>query len=223
MNIVFVTLWVSIFLQIFTGALDLVVLLNPVEPHLQLIHHLLFGELVVQVVEASFYVYWASKFTQISNITPQRYVDWMITTPTMLITLILYSIYLGHKAQNKDTTDLNAIDLMYTYRYPISQIVGLNALMLVFGYLGEIHKLPVTTSVFLGFIPFVLYYAIIYREFSSQSEEGIAIFYYFVVFWSLYGVAALCSYTIKNAMYNILDIFAKNFFGLFLVYVIVKH
>jgi hypothetical protein len=222
MNIVFATLWLSIFLQVFTGVLDLVVLLQPIEPHLQLIRHLLFGELVVQVIEASFYIYWAAKFTEIANITPKRYMDWMLTTPTMLITLILYSIYLGHKAEGKDTSSLNALDLMYTHRVVLAQVVGLNALMLLFGYLGELHKLPVKTSVFLGFIPFLLYYAIIYREFSCQSQEGIAIFYYFFVFWSLYGVAALCPYTVKNTMYNLLDIFAKNFFGLFLVYVLVK-
>jgi len=33
-------------------------------------------------------------------------------------------------------------------------------------------------------------------------------------------VFALTSYTIKNTGYNILDIFAKNFFGLFLAYVV---
>lgn len=222
MNIVFTTLWLSIFLQVFTGLLDLVVLLQPVEPHLTLLKQLLFGELVVQVVEASFYIYWALRFKDIANITPTRYLDWMLTTPTMLITLILYSIYLGHKAEGKDTSTLDALDLMYTHRVVLGQVVGLNALMLLFGYLGELRKLPVTISVALGFIPFLLYYALIYREFSSQSPEGISIFYYFFVFWAFYGVAALCPYTIKNSMYNMLDIFAKNFFGLFLVYVLLK-
>jgi hypothetical protein len=30
------------------------------------------------------------------------------------------------------------------------------------------------------------------------------------------------SYTIKNTGYNILDVFAKNFFGLFLAYIVVS-
>ena len=47
-----------------------------------------------------------------------------------------------------------------------------------------------------------------------------AVFIWFVFFWSLYGVFSTMSYTIKNTGYNILDIFAKNFFGLFLAYVI---
>jgi len=29
------------------------------------------------------------------------------------------------------------------------------------------------------------------------------------------------SYEVKNIMYNILDLFAKNFFGLFLAYVLI--
>jgi hypothetical protein len=39
---------------------------------------------------------------------------------------------------------------------------------------------------------------------------------WFVFFWSLYGVFSTMSYTTKNTGYNILDIFSKNFFGLFL-------
>ena len=38
----------------------------------------------------------------------------------------------------------------------------------------------------------------------------------------MYGVAALMNYRIKNIMYNVLDLFAKNFFGLYLGYVILK-
>ena len=35
-------------------------------------------------------------------------------------------------------------------------------------------------------------------------------------FWSLYGVAALFSNHAKNVSYNILDVFAKNFYGVYL-------
>ncbi len=220
MNILYTTLWISIFLQIVTGILNLVVLINPIDPSLTLIRHLLFGEFAVQVVEASFYVYWASKFSEIENITPKRYFDWMLTTPTMLITLILYSVYLGHKESDMDVSRLKAVDLLRENWCIISLVVLLNASMLLCGYLGEIHKLPQTMSVIMGFIPFFIMYAIIYYTISIQSREGMVILYYFLFFWSLYGIAALCSYTVKNTMYNILDIFAKNFFGIFLMYVI---
>jgi hypothetical protein len=55
---------------------------------------------------------------------------------------------------------------------------------------------------------------------SSEDTFKNAVFYWFVFFWSLYGVFAVTSYTIKNTGYNILDIFAKNFFGLFLAYIV---
>ena len=38
--------------------------------------------------------------------------------------------------------------------------------------------------------------------------------------WSIYGIAALFNFKIKNAFYNILDIFSKNFYGLFLAYLV---
>jgi bacteriorhodopsin len=40
------------------------------------------------------------------------------------------------------------------------------------------------------------------------------------IFWSLYGVAAVFDFENKNTSYNILDIFAKNFFGMFLYWLI---
>ena len=33
-------------------------------------------------------------FDSVANVTPKRYIDWTITTPTMLTTLIFYLIYL---------------------------------------------------------------------------------------------------------------------------------
>jgi bacteriorhodopsin len=34
----------------------------------------------------------------------------------------------------------------------------------------------------------------------------------------IYGIAAVMNHEVKNNMYNVLDIFAKNFFGLYLCY-----
>jgi bacteriorhodopsin len=38
----------------------------------------------------------------------------------------------------------------------------------------------------------------------------------------MYGIAALMDYKTKNIMYNILDLFAKNFFGVYLGYVVLN-
>jgi hypothetical protein len=44
------------------------------------------------------------------------------------------------------------------------------------------------------------------------------LFWFFFVVWSLYGISAFMPYILKNTMYNILDLFAKNATGLFLAY-----
>jgi hypothetical protein len=100
-------------------------------------------------------------------------------------------------------------------------VLILNWLMLLFGYLTEINVLPIMLGVVLGFIPFLIYYYIIYSKYAILSHDGYKIFFYFLFFWSLYGVAALLPYHIKNMFYNILDLFSKNFVGLYLTYIII--
>jgi hypothetical protein len=94
--------------------------------------------------------------------------------------------------------------------------------MLLFGLIGEFGILSPYTSKALGFIPFVINFKYIKDEFLLSNEDKLknALFYWFVFFWGLYGVFALTSYTVKNTVYNILDIFSKNFFGIFLAYII---
>ena len=147
--------------------------------------------------------------------------DWVITTPTMLITLISYLLFLQAKV-TKQTSSLTLTSIFKDNYKTLVPILSLNWMMLLFGYLGEIKVIPIIYSVLLGFIPFLIYYFMIYKNFvdKDKSVYGYNIFMYFFFFWSLYGVAALMPYYIKNISYNILDLFAKNFFGLFLVYII---
>ena len=176
-------------------------------------------EFIVQIIESIFYIWLAYNFTKIVNVTPKRYIDWVITTPTMLITLILYLIYLNKKTIN-ETYNLDIFTLLKENSSIIVPIIILNWLMLLFGYLGEMKIIPVLLGVILGFIPFLIYYYMIYVNYVTTNTPGYVLFWYFVFFWSLYGVVAVLPYYIKNACYNILDLFAKNFFGLFLSYVI---
>jgi bacteriorhodopsin len=164
-------------------------------------------------------MYWLYNFKSISNITPKRYFDWIITTPTMLINLIFYLIFLQSKDNNTSDT-LNFLELFNREFYTIVTVLLLNWSMLLFGYLGEVSVIPLLISVPLGFIPFLIYYYIIYKKYALLSDDGLQIFFYFLIFWSLYGIVAVLPYKIKNMCYNILDLFSKNFFGLFLTYLI---
>jgi bacteriorhodopsin len=171
------------------------------------------------LIEGLFYVYWLYNFKNILNITPKRYFDWIITTPTMLINLIFYLIFLEYKDNNR-SDKLNFFKLFKEEFNTIITVLLLNWAMLLFGYLGETYVIPVLLGVSLGFIPFLIYYYITYKKYALLSNDGLKIYLYFFIFWSLYGIVAVLPYKIKNMCYNILDLFSKNFFGLFLTYLI---
>ena len=215
----FVTLVISIVVQVITGIIEVGAFFVKVPAVYSIIRQLLIIELVVQFLEGMFYVWLAYNFAKVVNVTPKRYIDWVITTPSMLLTLMVYLIYLNKKAENK-TGELDFLTLVRENSSVFVPVLLLNWLMLFFGYLGETRMIPVLLGVFLGFIPFMIYYYMIYVNFVTPNTSGYLLFWYFFFFWSLYGVVAVLPYYIKNSFYNILDLFAKNFFGIFLSYII---
>ena len=207
---------ISLFIQFVVGIIDYLALNIEVNSKDELLKDLLRVELFVQIIEFIFYIwliFYSNKLFR--NITPFRYVDWTITTPLMLITL---SAFLNHS----ETAPTRLIDFLSNNIGSVVTIVILNALMLLFGFFGEIGILNPYTSTALGFIPLAINFKYIKDTFLPSSEDSFKnlVFYWFVFFWSLYGVFALTNYTTKNTGYNILDIFAKNIFGLFLSYFI---
>jgi len=91
--------------------------------------------------------------------------------------------------------------------------------MLLCGYLGEIKIINNSLAVFIGFIFLAMTFYIIYKEYAISSKK-LTVFYVFTFIWSIYGIAATMGTVSKNNMINILDLFAKNFFGFFIYYVI---
>uniref|UniRef100_A0A6C0I407 Uncharacterized protein n=1 Tax=viral metagenome TaxID=1070528 RepID=A0A6C0I407_9ZZZZ len=221
------SLWFSIVVQVITGIIELLALVVKTAPGMALIKQLLGLEVAVQAVEGAFYVWLYNNIHTVKNITPKRYADWALTTPTMLVTLIAYLIYLNDSGDRKS---LSLLQILRENAVPIAQIVGLNWLMLLFGYLGEVGVIPIVAGVALGFAPFIAYFYIIYERFivnanntdNINTDTSMKIYAYFLVFWSLYGIVAVLPYTLKNTIYNVLDLFSKNFFGLFLSYLIVS-
>ena len=206
----------SLIIQLIIGLIDYLAINIEISPNDELLKDLLKVEFVVQLIEFTFYVWLFYYFNKVSkNITPYRYLDWSITTPLMLITLSAYLSQYGNVPSR-------LTDFLSKYSGSILKIVVLNGGMLLFGLLGELGYLSHYVSTALGFIPFALNFKYIKDTFLPSDEDKLknALFYWFVFFWSLYGVFAIMNYTIKNTGYNILDIFSKNFFGLFLAYVI---
>lgn len=214
-----ITLVISIIIQFITGIFGISALFIKVPSEVILIRQLLILEVIVQIIEGIFYYWLAYNYIKVVNITPDRYMDWVITTPTMLITLILYFIYLDNREKSPINEDLNFFPLITKNYSVITQVLILNWLMLLFGYLGEMKIISIFTGVILGFVPFCLFFYLIYKNY--YTENGGALFWYFLFFWSLYGFVALLPYYLKNSFYNILDLFSKNIFGIFLSYLII--
>ena len=216
---VYTSLIISIVIQVITGVFEISSLFIKLSDKFSFLKQMMLLEIFVQFIEGSFYVYWLFNFKNILNVTPKRYIDWMITTPTMLINLIFYLIFLQYKANNTSDS-LNFFELFKKEFNTIVTVLLLNWAMLLFGYLGEISVINVLLGVSLGFVPFIIYYYIIYTKYAVLTNDGLKIFFYFLFFWSFYGIVAVLPYKIKNTCYNILDLFSKNFFGLFLTYLI---
>ena len=174
------------------------------------IRNILNLETCISIVAAFFY----SKFVTTLEATTEdeidykeinrtRYVDWSITTPMMLLVLVLSFIY-NSKA-----------DTMSIYSY--MKILALNYGMLGSGYLGEIGVLPFVPANLVGFAFFGTLFAYMYKTYLSgkNNKTNTMLFSAFLIIWSIYGVAYFMEDIPKNITYNILDLFAKCFVGIF--------
>jgi len=172
-------------------------------------------EFGVQIVEFIFYIWMITNLQFIQNITPYRYLDWIITTPTMLLTLISY-------LSNKDTASLQ--EYVSKNKLFIMKIIILNLIMLLFGLAGELNYMDYNTAIIAGFIPFVYYFKIIYDEYliNNNEKNKIKLYWFFFIIWTIYGIVAFLPYKEKNIAYNILDLFSKNLFSVFLVIIILN-
>jgi bacteriorhodopsin len=138
-----------------------------------------------------------------ADITKTRYVDWSITTPMMLLAI---SIALCQQSGEK------------IHLWLIVLIILLNYAMLLTGCLGEFNFIEKELACFLGFIPFIAMFWLIYSYFvkPKPSVTGNFLFGVYVLVWSLYGIFYLLEENIKNIGMNILDCIAKCLIGNFL-------
>lgn len=195
---------ISTGVQFIFGILSLIGFINIQDKPLFLIA-LLIADVTVQFLEFCFYIF----FIQLTELkTYYRYFDWYISTPTMLITLIGMMEYL-----NDDDVTINYF--LSNYTNEIIYIILMNFMMLSFGLLGELGYASKKLSVILGFLPFLATFAVIFIKFARSDDAFILASVVFLI-WSLYGFFALLSYEKKNIGYNIIDIFSKNLFGLYI-------
>lgn len=206
------TIYISLLIQLTTTLISLDGLNYDLIRRDEVLHEILLLEAFVQFVEAGFYIWVILALKDLRLMTPRRYLDWFFTTPTMLVSTIIFMEYLRVKDSNRITLR----GFLIENRDEIIKISLLNLGMLFFGYLGEIHILSKYDSIVYGSVCFVLAFQIIYDRYASKTKEGKILFQVVFGIWSLYAVAAWQPVVRKNVMYNILDIFSKNFYGLFI-------
>jgi bacteriorhodopsin len=219
MSSVYFSTNLSIIVQLLTGLIGVNgLIINIPEKH-KILQDILTLEMLVQFGELFFYIFMLQSMaiTSLPQMAAVRYIDWFITTPTMLLTSIIFYKYEENLEKNI-SQNIDFMDFIKTNKYNIISIVLCNFLMLFFGYLGEIDIIDMNLSLTLGFLFFGLTYYIIYTNYAVKSKNATTLFYYTLSIWGTYGIAAILEPDTKNNMFNILDIFAKNFFGLYLYY-----
>jgi bacteriorhodopsin len=171
------------------------------------VRHVLNLETAISVIAAYFYSLFLQKIAVYetqgkpidwADVNRNRYIDWSMTTPLMLLALCL-------TLSNAVSKTLALSSLVF--------IVVLNYAMLYIGYLGEIGDMNKWIACIGGFIPFILMFGIIYKNFVTTFSNRL-IFGIFVSIWSLYGVVYMLNDLNKNIAMNILDCIAKCLFGL---------
>ncbi len=213
----------SILVQIIIGLITFNSIFLKVKDEDIILIEILKLETIVQLIELCFYVVILKNIPEekINKMASIRYFDWFFTTPTMLLTSIIYFKYEEYKEKKikKQLTLKNFIKDCEVQK-DIIFIMICNFLMLLFGYLHEINYIDKTTGFVLGFLFFYLSFNKIYKCYANKSNKGKNIFYILLIVWSLYGFAFLLNSNEKNICYNILDILSKNFFGLYLYYIV---
>ena len=215
------TMLISFFAQIITLFIGVTAQFLELSKKHRILKQALALENIVQFVEGCFYLWFILfyiKNVDKTDIAKYRYYDWFITTPTMILSSIVYFQYNNTKNTYKEGFTL--LEFIKTDKENIIEIFLYNFAMLIFGYLQEIGLINLLLSTGFGFLFFGLMFYKIYEYYAKKSSSNLFIFFIMLSIWSIYGIAALFKFNIKNAFYNILDIFSKNFYGLFLAYIV---
>lgn len=217
------TIWFSLILQIITGLIPIPGLYIKLQEKDKILTDILLLETVVQFIELFFYVWIAFSILNIKRMASRRYLDWFITTPTMLLSTIMFMKYQERKEKNElQNKPLTTKNFITENKDIIIKIFGFNFLMLVFGYLGEINTISKYISIPIGFGFFYKTFELIYNNYANFTNKGKQLFAFIASVWSLYGIAAMMKPNEKNISYNLLDIVAKNFYGLYIYYEITR-
>jgi hypothetical protein len=199
------TFYLTYVLLLTTGTITVIEAISTSNP---LVRHVMNVETCISIIAGYFYSQFVSKIEQSNgtinykDINDTRYNDWFITTPLMILVVMLSLSYTtGHRSVHLGTF--------------IAAIL-LNFGMLYSGYLGDKGSISRTTGCIIGFLFFIGLFGLIYVNFVRGSNKmfNFMLFGVYLFLWSIYGVVYLLDEENKNIAYNILDLIAKCFVGL---------
>ena len=170
------------------------------------VRHIMNLETCISVVAAFFYGKFMTDLEEkvdYEKINTNRYLDWAITTPIMLLVLVLALLYNNKQGSMKF---MNYLVILF-----------FNYVMLGFGYLGEINMMNKNMANIIGFGGFAGLYYFIYNKYllNKSNLDNKILFGAFVFLWALYGVIYMLEPQTRNVGYNVLDLFSKCFVGIF--------
>ncbi len=201
------TFYITYIFLLTTGTITFIESLRTPSP---VVRHVMNIETCISIVAAYFYSQFVEKLKAsegkeipYADINLTRYTDWMISTPLMLFVLCMVLASEKKKAFTFSTFLI---------------ILVLDIGMLIAGYLGETKKIDKLLAVFLGFVFFFVMYVFIWMMFMSTGKNtfGANLSYFIFLFvWTIYGIVYMMDEETKNIAYNILDLIAKAFVGIF--------
>ena len=221
------TYYISIVVQVVAFLFSLVVLIgrsdhSSLESRERLIYHALVLEFAVNVLQLVWYITAPQLVSQAKRSMPSprfRYVDWFMTTPLMIISLVATSEYV------LDTGAHSLTDVFERNGRDIFNALAGNFTMLFIGLAATYATNSLKTwLVWAGFLPLVQVWTTLCWTFAggSSSPTVWAMYVSTIVLWTLYGVAAHFPDDNQTISYNILDTLAKNVFSI-IISVLILH
>lgn len=207
MSIVRTSAFASLFTQLFIGAVTSIGFVVDVKDAQDRddLNTILAFEVSSQVIE---FLWYAVVLVRSETITARlRYIDWVLSTPVMLISLAMFF-------QHRDSTSPSSV-LSIFESYEIYACLGVNWIMLAFGFAMESAWITDVTGLIGGGLALVVSFTFLGLLTPIDTMSHVLFWVTFGV-WGLYGVAAAFDGVTKNVMYNAIDVISKNCFGLFL-------
>jgi len=127
-----------------------------------------------------------------------------LTTPFLLLAIIMYSHYLNKK---EDATR------EWTW-LPVALPIILNWGMLYAGFLGETGRISSNMGLAIGFAFFFALLGLFWYNF-VETTASVQLFWYLTISWGLYGVMYVLPDNQKTIGYNLLDLVSKVGFSMF--------